>query len=265
MKRISLIYSFIYLFLLQPVDVYAEETLDIVCTTTHLSAIATAVGGESVKVATLVPYGMCPGHFELTPAQVSDLQQADIILAHGYEHFLDNLIQKTEIKIDRLGIMGNAMLPAIHIEIADKVTEILIRCEPSSKHLFLENSEQYKKEIRMAEREVKAMMPCFKDVFILCAEMNRTFLEWLGCTVVASFPRDEDLSLKNMRMVLIKAKQNKAQLVVDNLQSSGKTGKTFADELQIPLIIITNFPSNNDYVATLRHNCTSIFNALGCN
>jgi zinc transport system substrate-binding protein len=264
-KRIARLYWFISLLLLQPVGLYAGETLDIVCTTTHLSAIATAVGGENVKVTTLIPYGMCPGHFELTPVQVSDLKQADIILAHGYEHFLDNLIQKTDIKIDRLDIVENAILPAIHIEIAGKVTEILIRCAPNRKIIFLQNLEVYKKKVSMAEREVKAMMPCFNDVFILCADMNRTFLEWLGCAVVASFPRDEDLSLKSMHTVLKKARQNKTQLVIDNLQSSGKAGKTFAEELQIPLIIITNFPPDNDYIVTLRHNCTSIFNALGCN
>lgn len=265
MKRISLLFCFIYLLLSHPGGMYAGEKLAVVCTTSHLSAIVMAVGGESLKVATLIPYGMCPGHFELTPVQVSDLKQADIILAHGYEHFLDNLIQKTDIKIEKIDMIGNAMIPDIHLEIADKVIDILIRYAPGRKNIFVHNLEEYKKKVGLAEREVKAMTPCFQNASILCAEMNRTFLEWLGCTLVASFPRDEDLSLQNMHAVLKNAQQHRTQLVIDNLQSSGEAGQTLADELQIPLIIISNFPSDNNYIFTLLYNCTSIFNALGCN
>jgi zinc transport system substrate-binding protein len=265
MKRRYAFCRLVFILLLPAVVLHAGEGLDIVCTTTHLSAIATAIGGEYTTVTSLIPYGMCPGHFELTPVQVSDLKRADIILAHGYEHFLENLIQKIEIKIDLIDIPGNALLPAVHIRIAEEVTEIMIRRKPQMKELFLQNFEIYKRKIAIAETEIKALMTSFNDVSVLCAEMNSSFLEWLGANIVATFPRDEDLSLKIMNTILTIMKQKNPQLVIDNLQSSGKVGKTFSEELQIPLIVISNFPRDNDYIGTLRNNCQAILESLNYN
>jgi ABC-type Zn uptake system ZnuABC Zn-binding protein ZnuA len=240
-------YLLVCIFMLHLAALHAEGRLHIVCTTTHLSAITMAVGGDEVTVSTLISYGMCPGHFELTPGQVADLAGAEVVLAHGYEHFLKNLVQKTEIKIDQINIVGNAILPAVHIRIAEKVTDILINHRPQKGERFSQRLESYKRKIDVAETDIKTMMSAIKNIPVLCAEMNQTFLEWLGATIVAIFPRDEDLSLQNMSTILNQAKRKNAQLVVDNLQSSGKAGKTFAEELHIPLAVISNFPKENDY------------------
>ena len=264
MKQRSFLFCYFILIQFFSFGVIAGEHLDIVCTTTHLSAIVIVLGGDNVTVTTLIPYGMCPGHYELTPGQVSDLYQADIILAHGYEYFLKKINQKTGIKINQIDISENALLPAVHLKTAEKTAEILIHYKPGMQKTIRQNLKIYSKKIITAETEIKALFPCFENVSILCADMNRTFLEWLGFHIVGSFPRDEDLSLGSMSAVIMKTKRNKTQMVVDNLQSSGAVGTTLASELQIPYIIISNFPQNNNYIDTLQHNCKSIFNALGC-
>src|SRR6056297_188524 len=64
------------------------ERLRVTCTTTALSAVVQAVGGDRMEVQTIIPFGMCPGHFDLTPGEADKLRNADVILCHGFERFL---------------------------------------------------------------------------------------------------------------------------------------------------------------------------------
>jgi len=53
------------------------------------------------------------------------------------------------------------------------------------------------------------------------------------------------------------------------MQSSGKIGRTIADELGIPFVMLSNFPDASSgtadrpaYLAALSNNCTTVLNAL---
>lgn len=245
-----------------------EERPTVVCTTTLLSAAAQALAGGSLEIATVIPWGMCPGHFEPSPREIENVRSANLILAHGMERFLDAFAAggKTPTRIN-IKIDDNWLIPRVQVSAAEQIAEVLIETFPGISDTIQTNLAIYKKNIEIAAAELLARAAPLKGAPAVCSSMNKNFAEWLGLAPVAGFPRDEDLSLRDMRDAIRTAKEKKALLVVENRQSSGKTGRTIARELGIPMVTISNFPEPDangrcSYLAALKENAEAIFNAL---
>jgi len=255
-------YLLLLFFILSSINSFANEKINIIGTTTHLSAIVKTLIPENSNVSTLIPYGMCPGHFDISPNEVKQLNQADMILYQGFEHFIEDLFSSTHSPFIKLKVAGNLMIPENHIQAAKNVAQVLAEKYPHLKNLITPNLEAYCQQIKNQEKEVKNRLKTFKNTPVLCAVMNKDFIEWSGLKVVATIPRDEDISLRSMQRIIGQAKDANTRLIIGNLQSSGKVGQTIADELRMPFVQVSNFPKDDDYLATLQNNCTQILNAL---
>lgn len=261
MKRLY-IYIFILLIFLT-VNTHTAQTLQVLCTTSQLSAIVKSIGKDKVSVSTIIPYGMCPGHFDISPSEIISLNNTDIVLYHGFERFIENLISdRNKIQLMAIDKKNNLMIPRYHIQASEKITGLLNAKCIDSGNTFFENLKKYRIAIKETETEIKNNTAALENTPVICSQMNREFVEWLGLNIIAVFPRDEDISLKSMHDIVIKAKRSGAKFVIDNLQSSGNVGKSFAEDLEIPLIMISNFPENDDYIKSLRTNCDIIIGAL---
>jgi zinc transport system substrate-binding protein len=246
------------LFLLAVTLSSANNKLKTVCTTTDLSSIVLAIGKDEVTVNTIIPYGMCPGHTDISPREISQVKNADLVLANGFESFLSDITASDELKIIKIETKKNLMVPANHIWAAKELTNILIDKKPDLKIYFMKNCYDYINEIKKIEKEILEKLNEIRGKDVVCAFMNKEFVEWLGANVIAVFPRDEDLSLKSLNDIVSNARRNNPALVIDNLQSSGKVGETIAKELDLPLVILSNFPEEDDYLSTLKNNCSKI-------
>lgn len=246
-----------------------RNRLRVTCTTTLLSAVVNAVGGDRVTVHTIIPFGMCPGHFDLTPGEADKLRNADVLLYHGYEQFLKGVEPGSKTRMVKAGVKGNWLIPTVHTQAVERVRAILTEAMPTAGALFAKRAEGYSRALtQQAERSIKSLA-AVRGTPVVCATMNRDLAEWMGCRVVAEFARDEDVSVKALHGILTEAKKSGAALVIDNMQSSGKIGRTIADELGIPFVMLSNFPDANaatadrpPCLAAVSNNCATVQNAL---
>lgn len=245
----------------------------VACTTTLLSAILEAVGREHVGVTTVVPFGMCPGHFDVSPGELEQIRKSDIVLAHGFEQFIRDLAARASggigEKIVTVDVRGNWMIPEVQKAAAREAAGILAALRPDKKSAFLDNLDEYEKRIDAAVRDMHDMIAAVSGKVVVCAEMSLEFAEWLGMDAAATFPRDEDVSLKSMHDIVIAGRRNGAGLVVENRQSSGKVGGTIARELGVSVVELSNFPdasaeksSRFAYIEMLERNIEAIKTAL---
>lgn len=234
----------------------AAECLQVTCTTTLIESVVRAIGQDRVSATTIVPFGMCPGHFDISPGEVQRIKGADLFIAHGFERFLRDLANgdKNAIPIVSVGVHENWMIPGVYIEAVERITDILSSRCPASAAFFQKNAAHYKGNIRHEEHHLLGELAYLRETPVICSEMNASFISWLGFSVVATFPRDEDISVKRLRDIVIAAKRGGVRCVFDNLQSSGKVGRTLASELGIPLVMLSNFPSEKSpsYLETLK-------------
>lgn len=234
----------------------AAECLQVTCTTTLIESAVRAIGRDRVSVTTIVPFGMCPGHFDISPSEVKRIKGSDLFIAHGFERFLKDLVkgEGDVIPIVRVGVQENWMIPGVHIKAVKRITDILSSRCPASASFFQKNAAQYSAAIRREEHRLLDELAYLRATPVICSELNASFIRWLGFSVVATFPRDEDISVKGLRDITRAAKRAGVHCVFDNLQSSGRVGRTLASELKIPLVMLSNFPGEKSpsYLETLK-------------
>ncbi|MBN2301172.1 MAG: zinc ABC transporter substrate-binding protein [Lentisphaerae bacterium] len=246
-----------------------ERKILVTCTTTLLSSVVTAVAGQDADVHTIVPFGMCPGHFDLTPGEVHKLMNADILLYHGFERFLGDIEFYPRTKVVRANVSGNWMIPDIHTQAVQRVVSILSETSPRMNIEMSRNADAYNQIIAQKANAAKMRLAKYKGIPVTCSDMNRDLAEWFGFKVVAKFARDEDVSVSALHRIVAQSRKLRARLVIDNKQSGGKMGRTIARELDVPMALLSNFPESDStetdkypYIRTLDHNCNAILEAL---
>jgi len=241
------------------------QTIRIVCTTTHLSSLAETLAGKTAQVDVIIPWSMCPGHFELKPGEIKKIRHADLILGHGMEKFLSPFgNDKKYPPINMISIPGNWMVPAVQKRVAEYVAEILTDKFPQNAETFQTNLTAYRKQINALETELKPFLKKLQGLPVVCSTMCAELADWMGISVIAKFARDEDMSLRNMQNAIQKGRDGHVRMVIENQQSSGKLGQTLAKELNVPLVVISNFPEPDslgypNYEATLKKDVLAVY------
>ncbi len=83
---------------LSPVSLDTDQKLDVVAATSIVADVVEQIGGDRLKLKTLLPLGADPHAFEPTPQDVVAVSDAHVIFANGLglEEFLDPLLESAE-------------------------------------------------------------------------------------------------------------------------------------------------------------------------
>ncbi len=254
---------------------YAKAEKDkprVVATTTLIGSILEEVGANKIDFVTLIPSGMCPGHFDISPGDLKSLEEGVLFLKQGFEgekifEDLSRRTRKGDIKRINVAIEGNWMVPSIYIKAVDKITVILGENFPEFRDYFKEEAALYKEEIlSVTQRMSKLIRKKTANKQIACSVLQKPFLEWCGFDVVVQYPRAENISLEKYRAMIDIVKKKDIVFVVDNLQSGPKVGVPLAEELNIPHLVLSNFPYKKDgrlsYLGTLKDNLDKLVESL---
>jgi zinc transport system substrate-binding protein len=96
---------------------------------------------------------------------------------------------------------------------------------------------------------------------VITSSMQKEVLEWMGFHVLGEYGRQEAMSTREVVRLSEIGRDQKAIMVVDNLQSGPDAGKGIAETLGVPHVILTNFPSEKGYLATLGENMNAVLTA----
>lgn len=236
------------------------DRVGVVATTSLIGSIIKEVGKDRVKVVVIVPAGMCPGHFDVKPGDIAAVAEAKLLLCHGWEGWLKKLLnsaEKDKLVTEIINVEGNWMIPELQIQATRKITDALCELNKDDCSTYGENAKKYIKKIKFAEAQIRK----FKDVKAIVSKMQVPFMKWLGIKVAASYGRPEDLTPSEMIKLINIGKNEKVELVVDNLQSGPVAGRQIAQEIGARQVVLTNFPQGS-YVVSLNENVEKIARAL---
>ena len=245
-----------------------QKKIKIVATTSMIGCITKAIGEEQVEVVTIVPSGMCPGHFDICPKDAKLLEEAQVVLEHGFEGelFLDNMLRSNRNRdLQRLALKGegNLMVPEIHLQAVDEIAQFLSNIEPEHNDAFALQAEMYKKRVtdysRKIERKFKELN--VDSIKVVCAKMQAEFVKWLGFNIISTYGRQEDLSPKELLEIVRAAKREGVRIAIDNLQSGSNVGKQIVEDIRGRQVVLTNFPLGDSYLASLKENVDKVIRA----
>lgn len=242
-----------------------SHKLKVVASTTLISSIVEAVGGEYVKVATIAPAGLCPGHFDIPPSAVAAANDAHLLLNHGWEEWLAKLeqaVHNPKLVKRTLETKGNWMVPDIHKKAVAEILQLLVETDTAHADTFRLTAKRYQAQVDSAAAEARTLFAGRTLPKTIAAEHQTPFLRWLGFPVVATYGRPEEFSAQELVRLARMMADSGVTLVVDNLQSGPDAGKPLAEAHGARQVTLTNFPLHGIYCRTLLDNARALAAAL---
>ena len=252
-------------------DAADQDTVNVVCTNTILADFAThLLNGTDSTVDHIMPAGVCPAHFDTRPSDVQRIAGADIIVALGWEPWLQDLLDASGVTPTRINCagLGEWNLPAGARTYVTALRENLTAALPTHQQLIRDNAVRYLQQINQTAEDAQQMITSkgYTDKKVVCMQWQQAFVSWLGLNVTATYMPPERLSTQDMLNVTAAASNSEVSAIIDNLQSGTSFGASVAADAQISHIVLTNFPgaapNAGTYLEMLTYNTQQLVNGI---
>jgi zinc transport system substrate-binding protein len=238
---------------------YATPSVDIMAGSSFITNIIEDVADGKLEARTFIPPGVCPGHYDAKPSDIEALANAKAFFVHNYQQNYQNVVgaieaaENPDLVVTVINITGNWMTPPVQAEGVDKITQALGEIYPEDAAYYQGNATQRVQAISAKGEEVKDRLSDagVSKVKVICAEMQRGFVQWGGFDIVATYGRPEDLSVAQVEDLVVMARDAGVALVIDNLQSGATANsETMAEDIGAIQVTLSNFPGGLENTET---------------
>lgn len=241
----------------------------VVCTTALLASFAEQVGGDNVTVISIVPPGVCPAHYDITPSDVYAVSTASLVIYGGIEPWLDNLIEASGNEdVARSEVRGPWHPYTAALEYVRKIRNALNSTFPECSIYFEENAQAVEETINATAQRIMVNATDLEvsQVKVVCMEWQKEFVEWLGFDIITFYGPPEKLSTSEILNLTNTAEEEGAALVIDNLPSGTAFGAKLAADVGAQHVVLSNFPGavpgTENYAKMIEYNANQLFEAV---
>jgi zinc transport system substrate-binding protein len=225
--------------------------------------IASLLPPNRYSIEAILPPGQCPGHYDVKLSDIEKMKRADLIVSFKGMPFMGKtgFDGRAKLLVDAGG--RNWMAPDSYIYGLHVLADGLSKHFPEDKNEIIRRKEE---AIRKAKAGANSLIAKIKGAAlfgraIIASSMQKEVLEWMGFRVVGEYGRPEAMSTREVVRLSKIGRDQHVILVVDNLQSGPDAGKGIAETLRVPHVVLTNFPSEKGYLATLGENVNAVLAA----
>jgi zinc transport system substrate-binding protein len=234
-------------------------SVDIVTGSSFISNTIQDVAADELETRTVIPPGVCPGHYAVKPSEIEALADCRALFIHNYQQNYQNILEAIEaaensdLVIKVLNVTGNWMVPQVQAEGVDKIAQALGEIYPENAAYYQGNATERAQTILTYGEDVKSRLQDagVDGVKVICAAIQEGFVRWAGFDVVATFGRPEDLTPAQKADLIAQAQRAGVALVIDNLQSGSTTlGASLEEDIEAIPVTISNFPGGLENTET---------------
>jgi zinc transport system substrate-binding protein len=249
----------------KPKEGNAKNKRVIVTSDTILSCITTSLlPSDRYSIESILPPGQCPGHYDVKLSDIEKMKKADLIVSFRGMSFMNKAgaDSGTQLPVDTE--RRNWMAPDSYLHGLSLLADGLSKHFPEDKNRIMSRKEDAIREVR-ADANLLIQRIKKAGLFgkpIIASSMQKEPLEWMGFRVVGEYGRPEAMSAREVVRLSKTGRENHVIIIVDNLQSGPEAGKGIAETLGVPHVVLTNFPSEKGYLATLGDNVNAVVTAV---
>jgi ABC-type Zn uptake system ZnuABC Zn-binding protein ZnuA len=276
-----------------PADGTEGRILHVVATTTQVADFATNVGGDRVRVTSLLKPNLDAHDYEPSPADVEAIAHADVVLENGagLEAWLHDTIESSGFHgpvVDtshgvRLRQVGGATDPHIWQNprnaqlMAATIERALASADPADAGVFRANLAAYTRQLRALDVEVQRQIDSLANKKLVTNHdafgyyTDRYGLQFVG-SVIPSFDSSAELSGRDIRDLVAKIKATKVKAVFSETSLPPRAAETIAREAGVKVVEGEDAlygdslgPPGSDgdtYLKMVRHNTRTIVSNL---
>jgi ABC-type Zn uptake system ZnuABC Zn-binding protein ZnuA len=236
----------------------------IVTSDTILSGmIASLMSSHRYYVAAVLPPGQCPGHYDVKLSDIEKMKKARLVVSFKGMPFMDKTGSGTTVRLFLDTEGRNWMAPDSYMHGLNLLADRLSEYYPEDRNAIMSRKKAVIEEVRAYADSVARRIgqAGLTGAPIISSSMLKEPLEWLGFRVVGEYGGPETISARQIVRLSKIGRENRIVFVADNLQSGPDAGKGIADSLGTPHVVLTNFPSERGYLATLGENVDAILGA----
>jgi ABC-type Zn uptake system ZnuABC Zn-binding protein ZnuA len=267
-----------------------RATLDVVATTTQVADFARVVGGDRVRVTSLIKPNVDAHDYEPSPADIDAIAGADVVLKNGVglEAWLDDTIASSgyqgQVVDTSQGVplrRGEGGEPDPHIwqnprnaeRMATNVERGLAAAEPAAAARFAANLAAYTRELKALDGEVARQIDSLANKKLVTDHdafgyyIDRYGLQLVG-SVIPSFDTSAELSGRDIRDLVARIRATRVKAIFTEASLPPKTADTIAGEAGVKVVGGTDAlygdslgPPGSDadtYLKMIRHNTAAI-------
>jgi zinc transport system substrate-binding protein len=268
-------------------DVRAQERLAVAASILPLADFARQVGGERIRVETLIPAGASPHTYEPTPAQLRFLSRARVLVLNGVglEFWADKVIAAVDnAKLvvvrtaDDLKILagdpdepgGNPhvwLSPREAIHQVEMIRDALVRADPAGTATYHANAARYVGELRAFDAEIRATVATFPQrKFIAFHAAWAYFARDYGLEQAAVIERSpgREPSPAEIAGIIRTARAIGAKAIFAEPQFPASAARVIAEESGAAVLLLDPLGKPPDtYLGLMRSNLAQISKGLG--
>jgi len=229
-----------------------------------LESLVRDVAGQRFEILTLMPPSACPGHFDLKPGDRMTIRKADLILLHPFQRDLEQAL-RPHVPQDGKWLLveekAPLTIPEAYRESGRTLLQALAARYPGEEPFLKATWARNEREILHLEGRYRRAFTSRRGSLppVLVAHRQKAFVSSWGFPVAGVFDTPEGQSLREFGELIRKARKEHVAAVVGNLQNGDRQARALAEKLDVPLVMLNNFPGAEPgtfpYTALLKADC----------
>ncbi len=220
---------------------------EIAVTNSYLECVVRDLWGQDAAVLCLAPPGMCPGHFDISPAQVRQLKGCRLLLRFDFQQGIEQRLERMrEGGLDMQAVQepGGLCVPDTYTAICRQVCTILSRTYPQEAAQFEARLAAVEERLAKLATELRSSVTesGIASVAVLTSNHQVEFARWLGFEPVATFVGSDTETVANIDHCLKKAAGRDVRFVIANQQEGVALAQALADRCGAKAVVFSNFP-----------------------
>ncbi len=219
----------------------------VAATNSYLEAAVKDLLGAGVPVLRLAGPGMCPGHFDMRPSQVSQLRRCRLLLRLDFQESLDARLahlREGGLSVVEVRPPGGLGEPASYLASCRQVADALVQAGlaaggPADARLA-EITDRVGATGSRCRGRVRAAR--LEGTPVVASVHQEGFCGWLGLDVVSSFKAADVDSPRRFKQAATAGRDAAAKLVVANLPEGTRAARAIAERLGGRIVVFGNFP-----------------------
>ncbi|HOX37955.1 MAG TPA: metal ABC transporter substrate-binding protein [Candidatus Brocadiia bacterium] len=228
-----------------------KQQIAVSVTTSWLECAARDIAGPKVVIRRIMPPGGCPGHFDLSPTDVTMLAGCALLLRFDFQSGLDvklDRLKSAGLRVEAISAPGGLSAPATYEKACEQTAEALIRSGIVSENGIAANLNSLRTRMAALSNECRktAEESKFSELRVFCSNHQADFCRWLGMSVAATFDSGAEADISEVKAILDEAEKAPAHLIVANLQQGRRFADALAPRLGVPVAVLSNFPAMDE-------------------
>jgi ABC-type Zn uptake system ZnuABC Zn-binding protein ZnuA len=227
-----------------------EVSPRIAASNSYIESAVIDILGNDEKILRLAEPGMCPGHFDIQPAQVDRLRKCKLILKFDFQKLIEERIldkNATTPVIVSIKPGSGLCCPKTYLAVCVQTAEALIANGFASK----QDVENRLKEIVLRLQELEKRCDTLvkesglKGEPVLASAHQKEFCQWLGLNVVGSFTAADITGFQEIENAIDVGKIRNVRFIIANKPEGRRLADALADRLKARVVVFGNFPEDS--------------------